>query len=286
MSASWSSARREGDHKARDARGEHEPRQRTPGRPWPRRNRPRGKRFDGRRGSVIAVFELFVPFPFFILPLDRLRFTGQALLGSDPSGGTLSFGATWEGFRIDAVELIGPTPIMFDHPIDDVAHQALLRSSAQHPAKSSMPVGAFWVRERLRISSERAYVTTARNAGRRPAPTHDGLVETLGVLPAPWRRPLRSSCLFLVAALATSTPLQLVQAQTSAPHAIGKKKAVREPKRQIGTFGISNSLNAPSTDFTNVTPQTGEDSEPHGRSGPVVRPSVDSNGNPVMGLGF
>ena len=96
----------------------------------------------------------------------------------------------------------------------------------------------------------------------------------------------RSLCLVVAAVILGSTPSGLVQARAAEAHASGKKKPVHAPKPQIGTFGISNSLNAPSTDFSHVTPATGEETETRGRGGPVLRPSVDSNGNPAMGLGF
>jgi hypothetical protein len=103
---------------------------------------------------------------------------------------------------------------------------------------------------------------------------------------------LRLPCLLVVAALAVgSVPSGAIRAQESAPasvpkHAPKKKKSPSTAKPSMGAFGISNSLNAPSTDFSHVTKQDDDEQPGRRHDGPVVRPSIDSDGNPVMGLGF
>jgi hypothetical protein len=101
---------------------------------------------------------------------------------------------------------------------------------------------------------------------------------------------LRFPGLLAAAALAlTCIPCAAAFATESAPsaavkHAPGKKKPAAATTRPMGAFGISNSLNAPSTDFSQVSPDG--DEPRRAREGVAVRPSVGSDGRPAMGLGF
>ena len=93
--------------------------------------------------------------------------------------------------------------------------------------------------------------------------------------------------------LGLSGQVAAAPAQAGAPDAqtslgTGRSKVKVKKRRAVPstTAAPAGNLNAPSMDFTGVTPETGDAADP--RRGPQsnIRPSINSNGQPAMGLGF
>ena len=90
------------------------------------------------------------------------------------------------------------------------------------------------------------------------------------------------------ALLACSWTVAAAQVETTAKHGSASHGHTRKPRaapHPMSSASPAANLNAPSTDFSNVEPDNGETRQSR-QNGPNIHPSIDSNGRPVMGLGF